>query len=66
MLNASFCYFHNPEVNESDKQKNRATGGKNNATKLLETQEPLDIQGTKDVVVLKGNLCLQLANFGRI
>lgn len=52
MLNADFCYFHNPAIPEADKSENRAIGGKNNAIGALEPLEPLDIQAPQDVVTL--------------
>ena len=52
MLNAEFCYFHNPAIAEADKQKSRVAGGKNNAVAIAEPLEPLKIETTADVVIL--------------
>src|SRR3989338_3411580 len=52
MLRAEFCYFHNPAIAETDKQKNRAIGGKNKAVAITEPLEPLKIETTADVVIL--------------
>lgn len=52
MTGSEFCYFHNPAIQEAEKQKNRATGGKNNAIKAIEPLEPLKINAAKDIVGL--------------
>ena len=52
MLGSQFCYFHNPAIPDSQKQKNRASGGKQNAIGIVEPLTPIPLQNTGDVVNL--------------
>lgn len=52
MLNGEFCYLHSPDIPETQKQKNRAMGGKNNALAIAKPLPPLKIEGATDVIGL--------------
>lgn len=52
MLNSPFCYLHSPAIPESQKQKNRSAGGKNNAVAILKPLPPLKIEKAADIIGL--------------
>lgn len=52
----AYCYFHNPEVKESEKHKSRSQGGKLNKHTNVDTKKisPLKLKEIKDVAQLLG------------
>ncbi len=47
-----YCYLHNPEITEEEKQLARVKGGKNNAVMVGEIMEIKKIKTSSDVVSL--------------
>ena len=52
MQDSSYCYLHNPDISEEEKQSAQAKGGKGNKIKITEPLEPVNIEKVEDIVKL--------------
>lgn len=71
MRGSNFCYLHNPEIDDDEKQFHQSRGGQANKHTLQAPLEPVRVKTTSDVVVLledtinkvrSGELDLKTAN----
>ena len=71
MSGSEYCYSHNPKISKKEKKESQSRGGKNNATILNESLDPIEIKSSKDVPdliidtinkVRSGELEIRIAN----
>ena len=71
MSDSSYCFLHNPDISEEEKQNAQAKGGKGNKIKIMEPLEQVAIEKVEDVVKLladtinrvrSGELDIKIAN----
>jgi len=51
-MSNGYCYLHNPDIPEEDKQLARVKGGENNAILIGELMEESKVRTSKDIVIL--------------
>jgi len=70
-MDNGYCYLHNPDIPEGDKQIARVRGGENNAVLVGELMEVTPIRTSEDIVSLmesvinrvkQGSLDIRVAN----
>lgn len=70
-MDNGYCYLHNPDIPEGDKQIARVRGGENNAVLVGELMEVTPVKTSRDVVdlmesvinkVKEGRLDIRVAN----
>jgi hypothetical protein len=52
MADSEFCYFHNPDISETEKKEIQSKGGQANKIKVLEPLEPITLKEGGDVILL--------------
>lgn len=71
MINSDYCYFHNPEITDEEKNNSQSKGGKNNLIKIQTPLPIIKIQEANDVLILledtinrvrSGELDVKIAN----
>ena len=71
MNDSVYCFLHNPDVSEEEKQNAQAKGGKGNKVKVKEPLEPVTVKKVEDIVKLlsdtinrvrSGELDIKIAN----
>lgn len=70
-MDNGYCYLHNPEIPEEEKQLARVRGGENNVVLVGEIMEESKVRTNEDIVMLmesvinrvkQGNLDIRVAN----
>lgn len=49
---SNYCFFHNPDIDDSEKRHAQSRGGQNNAIRVQEPLAPVTINEPKDVISL--------------
>lgn len=71
MKNSNFCYLHNPNISDEEKQSAQSKGGQNRSLKIYQPLLPIEINSAKDITKLltetinqvrEGNLDCRIAN----
>lgn len=52
MSDSDFCYFHNPDISETEKKEIQSKGGQANKIKVLEPLQPIALKQGEDVILL--------------
>lgn len=70
-MDNGYCYLHNPDIPEEEKQLARVKGGENNAVLIGELMEEGKVRTNEDIVILmesvinkvkQGSLDIRIAN----